>query len=127
MAYAQRVDVTGRHIGPELDEDVLAVVDVRLDDAERRIRRRIPDLEEKVAAGTLDEADIRMVEAEMVLRLIRNPEGLTQETDGNYSRMISEAVASGRLEVTADEWHQLGVRKGVFTISVLPQMPWAVE
>lgn len=124
MAYAERTDVTGRHIGAELDESVLAVVDIRLDDAERKIKNRIPDLDERVAAGTLDEADIRMVEAEMVLRLIRNPEGYTQETDGNYSYMVSQAVASGRLEVREDEWRQLGVRKGVFTISTLPKMPW---
>lgn len=124
MAYAQRGDVTGRHIGVPLDETVLAVVDIRLNDAERLIKNRIPDLDAKILASDIDEADVRMVEAEMVLRLIRNPEGFTQESDGNYSYMLSVAVASGRLEVRKDEWGQLGVRRAAYTIRTTPIQPW---
>jgi hypothetical protein len=125
MAYALPEDVSKRHIGEELDAQVLAVVGVRLDDAERKLKSRLPDLDDRITAGTLDVEDVKQVESEMVLRLIRNPEGFTQESDGNYSYMLSAAVASGRLEVRDDEWRQLGVRRAVFTISTLPRMPWA--
>jgi hypothetical protein len=125
MAYALPEDVSKRHIGEELDAQVLAVVGVRLDDAERLIKTRIPDLDDRITAGSLDEESVKQVEADMILRLIRNPEGYTQESDGNYSYMISAAVASGRLEVREDEWRLLGMRRGVFTISTLPRMPWA--
>ncbi|GAB3912681.1 hypothetical protein GCM10029964_120910 [Kibdelosporangium lantanae] len=64
-----------------------------------------------------------MVEADIVLRLIRNPEGFTQESDGNYSYMISNQVASGRLEITDAEWTLLGVRRGTFTLTPYMDIP----
>jgi hypothetical protein len=39
---------------------------------ERRILRRIPDLAYKVTAGDIDAADVIQVEADVVLRLVRN-------------------------------------------------------
>ena len=92
MAYATPVDVEAR-LGRPLDESETQVVSARLNDAELIIRSRIPDLDEKVLDGTVTEAAIVMVEAEMVLRLVRNPEGYTAETDGNYSYQISADVA----------------------------------
>ena len=123
MAYATPEDVEVRFMRP-LDEDEKRVVAARLEDAELLLRSRIPDLDEKVAAGVLDQALVVMVEAEMVLRLIRNPDGLVQETDGSYSYSTSQKVASGLLEVLPREWTLLGVRSGVYIIDPTPKMPW---
>jgi len=123
MAYATPEDVEVRFMRP-LDEDEKRVVAARLEDAELLLRSRIPDLDEKVAAGVLDRALVVMVEAEMVLRLIRNPDGLVQETDGSYSYSTSQKVASGLLEVLPREWTLLGVRSGVYVIDPTPKMPW---
>ena len=114
VAYAMR----------PLDEDEKRVVAARLEDAELLLRSRIPDLDEKVTTGVLDQALVVMVEAEMVLRLIRNPDGLVQETDGSYSYSTSQKVASGLLEVLPREWTLLGVRSGVYIIDPTPKMPW---
>lgn len=123
MAYATADDVSDRLMGRELDAEEEQIVTTRLGDAELLLRSRIPDLDDKVTAGTILEAVVVMVEAEMVLRLIRNPEGYTAETDGNYSYQISTKVASGRLEVLASEWALLGVRRKMFTISPHLELP----
>lgn len=113
MSYALPADVESRLVGRTLDAEEQAIIQTRLDDAEEIIRLRIPDLEDQIAAGTIRERLVVMVEAESVLRLIRNPEGLTQETDGNYSYSISARVSSGVLEIRPEEWRLLGVRSSV--------------
>lgn|SRR5690606_1766994 len=123
MAYADVDDVKNR-FHRELEPQEIVVVGTRLEDAERHLRRRIKDLDERVVNGSLDEGDVAMVEAEMVLRLMRNPEGLQQETDGNYSYSLAQRVASGVLEVLDSEWELLGVGARIGVVSTLPKMPW---
>lgn len=115
MAYATVADVEAR-LGRPLEAGETTVVQTRLNDVELLIRSRIPDLDAKVADGTLDVEVVIMVESEAVLRLIRNPEGYTAETDGNYSYQISVKVASGRIDILASEWALLGVRAGAYVI-----------
>ncbi len=105
MAAASVEDVQRRFVRP-LEDQERVVVAQRLDDAEELIRARVDP-------ASVAPAVLAMVEAEMVLRLIRNPDGYSQETDGNYSYSVSALVASGRLEVLPDEWRLLGVRTGV--------------
>lgn len=115
MAYATVADVEAR-LGRTLDASESQIVSTRLNDVELMIRHRIPDLDTKVSTGEIDPAVVVMVECEAILRLIRNPEGFTAETDGNYSYQISAQVASGRLDILSGEWALLGVRNGAFTI-----------
>ncbi|AIG78461.1 Hypothetical protein AJAP_28115 [Amycolatopsis japonica] len=123
MAYATTKDVSDRFIRP-LDTDEQRVVATRLDDAERMLRRRVPDLDDQIVAGTIDQDDVVMIEADMVLRLIRNPDGYKSETEGDYSYTISAEVASGRLEVLRDEWALLGVRSSTYVIAPEFDLPW---
>lgn len=118
MAYASVDDVEDR-LGRELDETEARIVNTRLNDAELLIRARIPDLDARVTSGRLDVMTVRMIEAEAVLRLVRNPSGFASETDGSYSYTLSEAVASGRLAILADEWSLLGIRRGAYVIRPL--------
>jgi Phage protein Gp19/Gp15/Gp42 len=46
------------------------------------IKRRIKDLDAQVTAATIDVEDLKQVEAEVVLRLVRNPDGYSTESDG---------------------------------------------
>jgi len=119
MAVATREDVIARYMGEPLDEEVLAVVDIRLNDAELILRNRIPDLLTRILDPEHPEYRdiVIMIESEMVLRLIRNPEGYSQESDGNYSYAIYQAVASGRLEVLGPEWDLLGSGAGMYVIT----------
>ena len=93
-----------------------------LDDVEILIKAKIPDLDEKAD----DEnylAVVVMVEASAVARLVRNPEGYTSETDGDYTYQVNYRLATGSLEITDKEWALLGVSSGVFMINASPRMP----
>lgn len=115
MSYANYQDVEAR-LGRTLDTSEQTIVTTRLNDVELMIRHRIPDLDTKVSTGVIDPEMLVMIECESILRLIRNPDGYTSETDGNYSYQISAAVASGKLDILASEWALLGIRNGAFTI-----------
>ncbi|KAF0835684.1 Gp19/Gp15/Gp42 family protein [Nocardia caishijiensis] len=120
MAYATPSDVQTR-LGRALTPDETTLVTTRLADAERMILRRVPDLADKIAAGTVDTADVVQIEADAVTRVVRNPEGIQSETDGNYTYMRGRESASGRLEITRDEWQTLGVRFGM--AQMVPNLP----
>lgn len=115
--YATVDDVRVR-LGKSLDPDEVTLVETRLADVERMIRRRIPDLDEKIQDGDVELADVVQVEADAVLRLVRNPEGLLSETDGNYSYMFRQDLVSGRLEILPEEWEILGVRQGRMAVLI---------
>jgi uncharacterized protein YcaQ len=105
---ASVTDVQNRWWGHEITEDETPLVEQRLGDVERRIRRRIKDLDDRILAGTTDVEDVKQVEADAVLRLVKNPDGFMSETDGNYTYMLSQDSTSGKLEILPDEWALLG-------------------
>ena len=123
MAYATATDVEAR-LGRTLDASETQIVQARLADAELIIESRIPDLDTRVTEGTISQQAVIMVESDMVIRLVRNPDGYAQETDGNYSYTLHSDIASGRLTVLPHEWALLGIRGGVFTIAPYMKMPW---
>lgn len=123
MAYATVSDVQSR-LERELEPEEATLVEARLGDAERLILSRIPDLDSRITDGKLDIENVKQVEADAVIRLVRNPEGYIQETDGQYTYMLSREAAMGRLTILPDEWHLLGVgRRKVFTIALGMVMP----
>lgn len=116
MPFATPQDVAGR-LGRELTEAETTQTPILLSDAELLIRSRVPDLDERVQAGTLAEPVVVMVEAYAVARVLRNPEGFRQEQDGDYMYTLDSRVASGRLAILDEEWRLLGVSAGAFTIT----------
>lgn len=143
QAYATIEDVQNRY-EQELDPALWRLVNTRLGDAEMLLRSRIPNLDDRLELAPvnpdfLDIRNLKRVEAEMVLRLIRNPEGYSQESDGNYSYAIYQQVASGKLEVTSEEWSLLGVGSGMWvlapslmdpsnpTVIVDPALAWGIN
>jgi hypothetical protein len=122
MAYATPEDIEQR-LGRELDESEATIVGSRLDDVEELIFLRIPDLAQRIADGKIRQRLVVMVECEAVMRLIRNPEGYTQETDGNYSYTIDSSVASGRLMILPEEWAMLGINRSVVLLSPAIKFP----
>ena len=82
-----------------------------LDRAERLILARIPDLAVRVESNEAYGSIVSGVEGEMVARVFRNPEGVRQEDEGNYSIRLDAAVASGILMGSPTEWESLGAAK----------------
>jgi uncharacterized protein YcaQ len=117
MPHAQAADVAAL-LARELSTEETALVERRLAQVERMLLRRIPDLDGQITAGTIDQDDVADIEAEAVLRLVRNPEGYASESDGTYSYQFNRETASGRLEILAEEWERLGIKPSrMFTIT----------
>ena len=123
MAYAQLSDVQAR-LGRPLTDDEKTQAETLLDDVELEIRSRIPDLDDKVTAGDIPEDVVIRVEASAVRRVIKNPDGYTGESDGDYSYQINYQLASGELEITEKEWGLLGVSRGMFLINLKVPTPF---
>jgi hypothetical protein len=111
MAYATSSDVAVRWARTPTTEEA-ALIEVRLNDVDRMIRRRIPDLDDLILSGDIDVDNVIQVESEAVLRVIRNPEGFVSETDGNYTYQYNQSTTSGRLAILPEEWELLGVSAG---------------
>lgn len=122
MSYASLEDVEVRFFR-DLTPEERPLVEARLEDAEQKLRSRIPDLDSKVEKYPVFASIVVRVCADAVIRLVRNPEGYVQETDGNYTYMLSQAHADGRLSFTPDEWLDLGVRRGAGVVHVMPRLP----
>lgn len=123
MAYATPADVEAR-LGRTLNDSEAIVVDSRLGDAELILKLQIPTLDDQVAASVTYEALVVMVESDMVIRLVKNPDGYSAETDGNYSYQIDSNVASGRLEVLDEEWNRLGVKATFGILNPYLELPF---
>lgn len=118
MSYATVADVGTRLGRPISDSDEVAQVQAWLDDAEAVVLSRIPDLTDRLTAGTLVVDVLVMVESNAVIRKIRNPEGYTSETIDDYTYRYNEQVRRGDIFLTADEWALLlpGSAAGAFTV-----------
>lgn len=120
MALATVEDVTDR-LGKPAEEDLAKLITRRLGDAERMIVRAFRDkgieLDVNHLPADLDAEDLKQAEAEMVLRLARNPEGYFSETDGNYTYQLRQDLSTGVLELTPDDRELLGLTQtGMFVI-----------
>ena len=108
MAYATAQDVVTLW-AKEPEPEVMMLIERRLEQIERMIRRRIPTLDTLVAASPTFAADLIDIEADAVLRLVRNPEGYLSETDGTYTYQLQSDLSSGKLQILDEEWTALGV------------------
>lgn len=122
MSLATPSDVAIR-LGRELTETETGQIVALLSDAETVLTLKIPDLLEKAEDDPLFYDLVVMVETRMLARVLRNPEGYTQESDGNYSYSIDSRVGSGVLSVFSDEWALLGLQTGAFIIETSLSTP----
>ncbi|ARQ94665.1 head-to-tail adaptor [Mycobacterium phage Journey13] len=109
MAYATAEDVVTLW-AKEPEPEVMTLIERRLEQIERMIKRRIPDLDLRVAVSPTFHADLVDIEADAVLRLVRNPEGYLSETDGTYTYQLQADLSQGKLTILDEEWEILGVK-----------------
>jgi hypothetical protein len=126
MPYATVADVAAR-MGRGLDESETQIVTARLNDVELIIKSRIPDLAAKVLSGKLSASLVAMIETDAVMRILKNPDGIVGETDGNYSYQLNWATVTGRLMLMPEEWKLLGVGRSVFLINATLPNPCGRE
>ena len=114
MTYATYEDVEDR-FGETLSGTQITQVNVWLADVERRLRRRIPDLDDRAALDPDYLAEVISVESEAVIRILKNPDGFRAEAEGSYSYSTDVRTSSGFMLILEDEWTRLGA-SGAFTI-----------
>lgn len=107
MTYGQSADVQTSLLR-ELTESEASYVGAWLERAEQLIKTRIKDLDVRVQSNSSYADVVASVEGQMVARVFRNPEGVRQEDEGNYSIRLDAAVSSGLLTVSETEWASLG-------------------
>lgn len=118
MALATAADVETSLLRP-LSEQEKRFVPGLLERAERILSARIRDLGQRVRVEEF-RATVVDVEAEAVARVVRNPEGITSESEGSYSFSRNAKSASGVLSILDEEWTRLGQPCGAVA-SVGPQ------
>lgn len=123
MAYAQTSDVQAR-LGRDLTTAETAQATVLLEDAEILIKARIPDLDDQITDEAIDVNIVKMVEANAVVRVLRNPDGYVSETDGDYTYQMDRRLTTGALEILEHEWSLLGSSGGAFMIHLKVPTPF---
>lgn len=122
LATTDDVEVLYRHL--ELSEELLAFRLLRM--ASAMVRSKVANLDQRVLTGDLDATTVTDVVASMVVRVLRNQEGVTQETIGSASASFSVNVAPGYLLITPDELALLiptaAARASVGSINLNPGM-----
>lgn len=116
MAYATPADVE-ISLGRDLSASETTQVTGLLERAELIITRRITDLTDRIADDAALEDVVVMVEADVVARVIRNPDGNRQESIDDYSYTRDPNVAAGYLYLTDEEWALLLTSPGTSTAS----------
>ncbi|QXC45212.1 Gp19/Gp15/Gp42 family protein [Rhodococcus qingshengii] len=121
MTYAAAADVTTLW-AKEPEPEVISLIERRLEQVERMLKRRIPDLAVRIAAGDIGEADVVDIEADAVLRVVRNPDGYLSETDGGYTYQLQSDLSSGKLTITDEEWAILGIKPAPRMTVIVPNL-----
>lgn len=111
-------DVNGRYLEGNLEDrydqaDVMTQVVDAVDFANSRWRAQILS---RLASGVLTENLYKRTIADAVLRVLRNPEGYQNESDGGYAYGLRPDVASGNLWFTVQDIATLAGS----TVSTLP-------
>ena len=82
-----------------------------LDKAERKIRSRVPLLDDWASQDTAYQDTVKDVLVSAVERKALNPEGLrsvmTQVDDGNIQQTIDSTRSTGEITILDEEWEQL--------------------
>ncbi|UEJ82646.1 phage Gp19/Gp15/Gp42 family protein [Brachybacterium halotolerans subsp. kimchii] len=110
MAIGKPADVE-TSLMRDLTETESQYVDELLERAERLLRARIPDLDQRAEEDQEFALLVADIEAEAVARVLRAPDNgiMRQEGEGNYSYSLNLQVASGLLDILDDDWAKLGI------------------
>lgn len=93
---------------PDSDRDF---VEDAIDEAELILETRLGDLTAWIAVDSEKRTRrLQRVVTRMVRRVMKNPDGFSSETAGDYSYARAGALASGEVYVGASEWKLLGFK-----------------
>ncbi len=104
MTYASVTDVSKRLGRPITVSTEVDQVEAWLEDIESLILARIPNLATHITEGWPTTETVAMIEANAVIRKVKNPDGYTSETIDDYTYRFNDSARKGDLFLTAEEW-----------------------
>lgn len=109
-----------------LTDDEATLADNYLAAASRIIRAEVSDIDDRIDAGTLDAELAGDVAVAMVLRVMKNPNGVRQRSetyaDFSFSETVDQAISSGLLYLDDRERATLA-KRGSGAFSIAPTQP----
>lgn len=129
FATTEHIEMVWRTLTPEETDRATKLIEY----ASRILRQRFKDIDDRIAAGTVDPLDAEMVVVAMVKRAMMSGvlEGVESQsqTAGPFAHTVKPLNPNGNLYLTADELSLLGVARGAMgmirTTSGYPSMPGA--
>lgn len=100
-------DVADSYEG-DIEISKVAWVERKIGEAERSLFGLIPNLKARVESGDIDIELVKDKVIGAVLRVVRNPQGIETEGEGDYSIRLSKTVASGDIWYPDKDLVQLG-------------------
>lgn len=127
MAWASFNDVLDRWVGPgaPTDEDLVQAL---INDAEAVILSKYPRIQDRISNDLLPLGLVTMVVVRMVMRVLRNPEGLTywQQNTGPFGQGKNYGTGNADIWLSDDEEELLSPKKADKAFSIDPA-PHAVS
>lgn len=105
--------------GQDIPDEFKDSVEALIMKAERRLIKRVSSLRQRLADGRLDSITVADVVTDMVLRVIRNPDGFAAEQAEGFSYRTDWGAASGRLHVTKEDLLHLGIGAKTATVGTI--------
>lgn len=122
--FADYIDVEAIWVGKTLDSQEQVAADALIARASAIVRIKIPDVDVRIAAGTLDEVLVRGVVSDMVKQVMINPTALRQFSmaidDRVESGTYDPASSSSELVMTAGAIQLLRGRSGARAFMITP-------
>lgn len=103
-------------------------LETKIGDAVAFILDECRGVAERLRSGALDERNYKRVVTDVVMRVVRNPEGLQTESEGGYSYGARPSVASGDFWLSSQDRRTLlgsNPAKGIGTMSIGLDKGWA--
>lgn len=116
-AYATVADVENR-LGETIPNEELGQVVTLLGDAEAVLTAMVGDLAMRITNGKTSAANIATVAANMVVRVLHNPQGLRQETYPEYALVRDTRISAGGMFLTREDRRLMGIRAGAMSVPV---------
>lgn len=114
------VDDVQLELGRQLTADEIASVVWWIGRAERMIRARVTDLDERLVAGTLLDATLTDVIVAAVARKVLNPDGVRTVMhsidDASIQKTVDAPNPGGALYIYPHEWAALIPMSGAFSV-----------
>lgn len=107
--YATVDDVVAEYDGTIAD-DQIEYVERKLTSAELVVRAEAGDIGARIGSGATSFEAVKLVLCNMVIRLLRNPEGVRTQTVGPFSVSLDQSASSADLVITRNDRKLLGLK-----------------